>query len=310
MATLICYIATILLATLVASSFTLPQDEKVEEEVIPYPNPEEGNKFEGDIILDPDQMLAVIEQDSKRAGSQFAAIRARNWKANGMAIPIPYYINPALGYKAKSAIKAAVSEYIKHTCIKFQEVDKRPLGKAHLHIVKKDGCWSHVGMYNNHEGQELSIGKGCEYKGVVTHEFGHALGLFHEQSRPDRDNYVEIILNNITPGMAGNFKRYSTTMINSLGFKYDYESIMHYTNTAFAKRAGLITIRTKNPAYQNKIGNRNVLSKGDIAQLNKMYCSKLPCYNLESAYQCWLWRPLCKVNSGVKRRCRVTCKLC
>lgn len=41
--------------------------------------------------------------------------------------------------------------------------------------------------------------------GTVLHELGHALGMSHEQSRPDRDQYVNIHRERIRSGKAHNF---------------------------------------------------------------------------------------------------------
>ena len=60
-------------------------------------------------------------------------------------------------------------------------------------------CWSYLGMIGQ-RGQKVSIGYGCEDKGVVMHEMLHALGFDHEQNRNDRDKAIRIQWNNIMPG--------------------------------------------------------------------------------------------------------------
>lgn len=47
--------------------------------------------------------------------------------------------------------------------------------------------------------QDISIGRGCGRKGIIQHEIFHALGRLHEQSRPDRNQYVTINWHNIEP---------------------------------------------------------------------------------------------------------------
>lgn len=59
-------------------------------------------------------------------------------------------------------------------------------------------CHSKIG----HQGgaQEVSIGSGCDTKGVVMHELLHALGFWHEHSRYDRDNYIVVHTDNVVTG--------------------------------------------------------------------------------------------------------------
>ena len=48
--------------------------------------------------------------------------------------------------------------------------------------------------------QAISIGKNCDKFGVVVHELGHVVGFWHEHTRPDRDDHVTIVRQNIMPG--------------------------------------------------------------------------------------------------------------
>ena len=72
-------------------------------------------------------------------------------------------------------------------------------------MIKFCRCSSAVGRIGS--AQTLSLGSGCMYPGIIQHEFMHALGFWHEQSRTDRDQYVTVLLNNVIDGLQYNFKK-------------------------------------------------------------------------------------------------------
>ena len=47
--------------------------------------------------------------------------------------------------------------------------------------------------------------KTCMTIGSTVHEIGHTIGQYHEHSRRDRDNYIQIDLNNVDPYNTPNF---------------------------------------------------------------------------------------------------------
>ena len=80
-------------------------------------------------------------------------------------------------------------------------------------------------------GQWVDINLYHLQKSVIVHEFGHAIGFQHEQTRHDRDGYVTIHTQNIISGYEFAFQKYSKSYASDYGVPYDYGSIMHYGQT-------------------------------------------------------------------------------
>uniref|UniRef100_A0A8C4E417 Metalloendopeptidase n=1 Tax=Dicentrarchus labrax TaxID=13489 RepID=A0A8C4E417_DICLA len=171
---------------------------------------------------------------------------------------------------AKGVILKAFDQYRLKTCIDFTPWKGE---ENYISVFKGSGCFSSVG--NQRVGkQRLSIGNNCDRLGTVEHEFLHALGFWHEQSRADRDDYVNIMWDRIEPGKEHNFRTYDDTVSSALGVAYDYGSVMHYSKTSF-NIGSEPTIVTKIPHFMDVIGQRMGFSASDLTKLNRLYnCTK------------------------------------
>src|SRR5262249_41083444 len=78
----------------------------------------------------------------------------------------------------------------------------------------------------------------------VAHEIGHAIGLFHEHTRPDRDNYIQINWGNLASGWSSQFDpptlpgvalQPGQSVGDVFGTDFDFGSIMLYNSFAFSR---------------------------------------------------------------------------
>uniref|UniRef100_A0A8C4HX86 Metalloendopeptidase n=1 Tax=Dicentrarchus labrax TaxID=13489 RepID=A0A8C4HX86_DICLA len=185
--------------------------------------------------------------------------------------PVPYVLGKDLEMNAKGVILKAHDQFRLKSCIDFKPRDSE---EYYISVKKLNGCFSYIGqVFNN--GQNLSIGTNCDEISTVEHEFLHALGFYHEQSRYDRDDYLTIAFENIKEGRENNFRKVSEEESTTNGVQYDYWSVMHYGKNAFSNGKGS-TMITKDPKFEDVIGQRLEVSPSDVLELNRLYkCSNL-----------------------------------
>ncbi|CAF1378535.1 unnamed protein product [Rotaria magnacalcarata] len=202
-----------------------------------------------------------------------AYIRSPKWP-NGV---VPIDFDSSYSTAQKNIIIGAMTEIMTNTnnCIRF--VWRTTNTPVWLRIHPGQGCWSYMGKTKSSGAQDLSLQiPGCVYHSVALHELIHALGFVHEQTRPDRNQYVRIQTQNIVSGMEHNFDVFSRTDADTLGLSYDYGSIMHYRSDAFSSngRPTIVPTTSDGKNWESKMGRGEKMSNLDIQKLKKYYsCS-------------------------------------
>lgn len=202
---------------------------------------------------------------------------------------IPFKINKNVDDACREEISRAIAVFNDNTCLKWEPYSGS--GKDHVEFFTGGISSSYVGNIQVSKyghlyepkltNQPINIDSRHCTLHVVLHEMGHTVGMTHEQSRSDRDQYVTVQWEHVLEGEDNqNLAKEDTENHN---IPYDYSSLMHYSVYAFSKD-GEKTLEYTNTDYEFLGLRENTLSFYDIEDITKAYnctwkCAGKECQN-------------------------------
>ncbi len=180
----------------------------------------DGNRIhQGDIMLGKEEPSTTVNPDS------CVMTTLGNAWSNGV---VYYTFGAGITAANQNSILGALRAWENVSALRFVE---RTTQNDYIEFFNGTGCWSYVGRQGGK--QQISLQDNasgtCMGQGTIMHEVGHSVGLWHEQSRQDRDSFVTVDLCYCQAGKEHNFNKEVSTAVGG----YDYVSLMHYSSSAF-----------------------------------------------------------------------------
>lgn len=224
--------------------------------------------FEGDILLDGERELP---SEAAPEGASVEALygvssSSRLWP-HGV---VPYVIDDSV--TTPSRVRQAIAVW-EATGIRFV---RRTTQRAYVTFSEEPGngiCRAQVG-YDGHARyvhlRDTRHYSSCNL-GVVVHETGHVLGLWHEHTRPDRDTHVRVLWSHVPSANRDAFE-IMTSGARRIG-SYDIHSTMHYRSYTLTSDGGASIVARDGSLL---LHDWATISRGDVAAIRALYFDGTP----------------------------------
>lgn len=201
----------------------------------------------------------MSKEERFRAGSTYGPYK---WPGG----IVRYYAPPEPEFNSR-VIETALSELSQVTnyCVRFERISQPSGDYVHLYNAGRGICHGYVGRIGGP--QKLSLGEGCWGKDTIQHEFMHALGFYHEHSRPDRDQHIKVVWEAVSTHACNQFAICRGCQTYT---PYNVYSIMHYESTGFPcdwNKPNTMLIRSNN----GLIPRNKAIAQTDITMIKKHY---------------------------------------
>lgn len=264
----------LVLAMLLTAVSSLYTSVKAQENLLPNTTSaqaDEEREATSYMIIEGDIQVPIISEAVSAAQLNTpASVYGTNFWPQGI---VPYEFDANVTAANQTAMLAAMADWEATANVHFQARN----GEAHyVHIQDASTNDSWVGKKG---GQQIINITSWGSKYIIAHELGHCLGFWHEQSRRDRDSFIQINEGNIQTGMADQFEKRSTA--DQYG-PYDFDSVMHYDQCSFSvdcplgatcscTRTTITVLSPYDKDWQSKIGQRTHLSTMDQMTMSFLY---------------------------------------
>jgi len=230
----------------------------------------EDSLLVGDMILTGEAKELFFNEDPDndekfRAGSLYGP---HIWP-DGL---VRYYVPPNFDAEDSAVIRSALNDLTRRTdnCVRFEQIQNPSTSSgSYVYITTGHGCSSYIGRYGDNRSQNLSLDAGCWGESTIQHEFMHALGFYHEQNRPDRDDKVVVDWDRIETKNCRNYYKCRHCRVFT---DYNIQSVMHYGSYGFSCDDDPHVMFTKGPnGEKNKFSRSNKLQDSDVFNIKSMY---------------------------------------